>query len=253
VLVPSDPPGDLRSIATVPGQRVVALAALPDGGWAAAFQDVADAGAVMIVRATGERAEVTLAARPSAMDADSRWLFVGDMNGAVHVFDATDLARPVRRVEAHAFDIGSMALSPDGSTLATGSDDRTIALWDVADDGALTERVRLRGHEERVTSLTFSPDGEWLASAGEEPAVLLWNLDVGERVGDPIPVPFDTVVAFARDADRQLLVANDRLDRWDMRFEQWPAIACQVVGSRRLGAAEQRDLLRGEPPLATCP
>jgi WD40 repeat protein len=253
VLVPSDTPDGVRSIARVADQDPVALAALPDGGWAVAFEDISKGGTVVVVRGTGERQDLAMTARPSAIVSEGRWLFVGDMTGTVHVFDAADLARPERVVEAHAFDIGSMALSPDGSTLATGSDDRAIALWNVADDGTLTERVRLSGHEERVTSLTFSPDGHWLASAGEEPAVLLWNLDVGQRVGDPIPVHLNTVVAFALDADRQLLVANIRLDRWDMRVEQWPVIACRIVGSRRLGPVEQDRFLRGEAPVASCP
>ena len=113
-------------------------------------------------------------------------MYVGDMEGALHVFALDDL-RPGAQIDnAHDADIASMAFSPDGSLLATGSDDRTIALWNVAADGGLTERSRLRGHEERVRSLTFSPDGHWLASAGEEPAVRLWNLESARPIGDPI-------------------------------------------------------------------
>ena len=147
-----------------------------------------------------------------------------------------------------------MALSPDGTTLATGSDDRSIALWEIGADGGLTERKRLRGHEERVRSLAFSPDGAWLASAGEEPAVRLWNLAAEAPVGDPITVADRSpVVAFVPGADRQLLVADGRLARWDMRAEQWPQIACRLIGTRRLVDAERVRYLGGEQPAATCP
>ena len=255
VLVPSGTDGALRPIAAIPAQPVVGLAALPDGGWAAAAASskVGGGGTVTVLRGTGERRDVDLNAIPTSIIADGESLFVGDMSGAIHVLSAADPARPARLVQAHPYDIGSMALSPDGSTLATGSDDRTIALWDVGADGGLTERTRLRGHEERVRSLAFSPDGAWLASAGEEPAVRLWNLEVGAPVGDPITLPGGLpVVAFVPGADRQLVVAANRLDRWDMRPEQWPHIACGLIGTRRLVDAERERYLGGEQPAATC-
>jgi WD40 repeat protein len=53
--------------------------------------------------------------------------------------------------------------SADGSTLATGGDDRSVILWDVP-GGCMLHR--LEGHAEVVTSIAFSPDGNFLASAG---------------------------------------------------------------------------------------
>ena len=177
VLVPSGTDGALRPIAGIPEQPVVGLAALPDGGWAA----VGKGGTVAVLRGTGERRDVDLAATPTAIVGDGEWLFVGDMDGAIHVLSAADPGRPERLVQAHPYDIGSMALSPDGSTLATGSDDRTIALWDVSADGGLTERTRLRGQGAGPFA-HLSPDGAWLASGGEEHAVRLWNLAAGAPV-----------------------------------------------------------------------
>src|SRR5437764_11093110 len=64
-------------------------------------------------------------------------------------------------IERHT--IYSLAFSPDGKMLASGSKDRTSKLWDVA-TGKKT--VALLGHAGAVLSVAFSPDGKTLASGG---------------------------------------------------------------------------------------
>jgi WD40 repeat protein len=58
--------------------------------------------------------------------------------------------------------VNSVAFSPDGRLLASGSWDNTIRLWDAA-SGALLRT--LEGHTNTVLSVAFSPDGRLLASA----------------------------------------------------------------------------------------
>ena len=66
-----------------------------------------------------------------------------------------------------------MSFSRDGLTLASGSSDRTVRLWDVA---SATEIATLTGHTDGVHSVSFSPDGATLASGSSDRTVRLWDV-----------------------------------------------------------------------------
>lgn len=74
--------------------------------------------------------------------------------------------------------VNALAVSPDGSTLASGSEDGTVTLWDVAKNQQLGER--LEGHQFGVTSLAFSPDGQRLVSGSADKTAIVW--DVARRL-----------------------------------------------------------------------
>ena len=67
----------------------------------------------------------------------------------------------------------SVTFSPDGFTLASGSLDDTVRLWDVSTGEHLQT---FEGHTGWGRSVTFSPDGTTLASASEDDTMLLWDL-----------------------------------------------------------------------------
>jgi hypothetical protein len=62
----------------------------------------------------------------------------------------------------HTDDVRAVAFSPDGTRLASASDDRTLKVWDTK---AGQELLTLKGHTGRVEAVAFSPDGSRLASA----------------------------------------------------------------------------------------
>ena len=66
----------------------------------------------------------------------------------------------------HTDPVDSVAFSPDGKTLASGSDDDTVRLWDVATGQQIGSP--LTGHTGAVTSVAFSPDGKTLASGSDD-------------------------------------------------------------------------------------
>ena len=69
-----------------------------------------------------------------------------------------------------------LTYSPDGATLASGHDDGTIRLWDVATRNTTST---LDGHRRYIDSVTFSPDGKTLASASADGTVKVWDIETG--------------------------------------------------------------------------
>ncbi|HKR48451.1 MAG TPA: TIR domain-containing protein [Pseudonocardiaceae bacterium] len=79
----------------------------------------------------------------------------------------------------HTGTVYSVVFSPDGHTLATGSDDGTVRLWNVSDPAHPTPLGQpLTGHTNGVLSVAFSPDGHTLATGSIDSTVRLWNLDL---------------------------------------------------------------------------
>ncbi|MFN6274728.1 MAG: NACHT and WD repeat domain-containing protein, partial [Microcystis sp.] len=87
--------------------------------------------------------------------------------------------RESNRLVGHNDGVWSVSFSPDGKTLATGSEDKTIKLWNVETG----EEIRtLKGHNGHVYSASFSSDGKTLASGSEDTTIKLWNLETGQEI-----------------------------------------------------------------------
>ncbi len=109
--------------------------------------------------------------------------------------------------QAHQDPITNLTYSPDGATVATGSQDGTVALWD-ARDGSLIRT--LIGHSDGVNSIAFSPDGQRLISGSDDRTAILWDVSQGTviRVLDPIVDSRVVKVDFSPDGSLVALGGN---------------------------------------------
>jgi WD40 repeat protein len=127
-------------------------------------------------------------------------------------------------LEGHNSNVLSVAFSPDGKKVASGSKDKTIKLWEV-NTGELLQT--LKGHRNKVQSVAFSPDGHLLASGSEDNTIKLWNADTGELI-DTLKGHEDSLlatnrkvfsVAFSPDGKK---IASGNWDKsimlWEVRF-----------------------------------
>ena len=83
-----------------------------------------------------------------------------------------------RTLVGHIGWVMAIAISPDGTWLATAGYDETVRVWDTATGQC---RATLTGHTDRVTAIAISPDGTWLATASDDGTAGVWDAATGHR------------------------------------------------------------------------
>lgn len=106
-------------------------------------------------------------------------LVAGDLTGALHVWNR-DGREPFRSFPAHRGMVECLAISPDGTRLASAGADQLIRLWNTA---TWQPAGRLQGHEAFVFGLCFGKDGKTLYSGDRLGTVKEWKVDDAE--GEP--------------------------------------------------------------------
>jgi WD40 repeat protein/serine/threonine protein kinase len=116
---------------------------------------------------------------------------------------------------AHAARINAIALTPDARLALTGSDDKTLGLWNLADGSCLRA---FHGHEDGVNSVAISQDVETALSGSSDGGVRLWKVKTGECLGVLSGHTSEVnSVTFSPDARLAISSSNDHTIRvWDV-------------------------------------
>ncbi len=106
--------------------------------------------------------------------------------------DATELGRELRQfklengltdeatlLRGHSDTVYSVAVSPNGKYIASGSSDGTLWLWDLKKSEPMH---RLTGHSDKVKAVAFGPDSSWVVSASDDASVRFWRAKDGAEM-----------------------------------------------------------------------
>lgn len=84
-----------------------------------------------------------------------------------------------RKLEGHTNWVNSVAVSPDGRWVVSGSDDKTVKIWDLETGEC---RGTLEGHEQRVSSVTITSDGRRILSGSWDGTIRVWDLQTDHQL-----------------------------------------------------------------------
>jgi len=123
----------------------------------------------------------------------------------------------------HEDKVTSVAFSPDGKTVLSGSDDNTLKLWEVATG---REIRTLTGHGNDVNSVAFSPDGKTVLSGSIDKTLKLWEVATGREIRT-LTGHEDKVTSVAFSPDGKKVLSGS----WDRTLKLWEVASGQLLAT----------------------
>jgi len=118
-------------------------------------------------------------------------------------------------IYGHTQGISSVAFSPDGRHIVSGSWDMTIRVWD-AETGEVIAGP-FEGHDDGVSSVAFSPDGRHIVSGSNDKTIRVWDAETGEVIAGPFEGHDHAVTSVAFSPDGRHIVSGS----WDKTIRVW--------------------------------
>jgi WD40 repeat protein len=110
----------------------------------------------------------------------------------------------LRTLEGHSDSVNSVAVTSDGTKIVSGSEDKTIKVWDLTASGRLLNT--LEGHHDSVSSVAVTPDGTKIVS-GSNKTIKVWDLNNGSNT---FSSKFDSAISsIAISNNRNILAIGD--------------------------------------------
>ncbi|HEY9879594.1 MAG TPA: serine/threonine-protein kinase [Leptolyngbyaceae cyanobacterium] len=141
---------------------------------------------------------------------------------------ATGSWQLVRTINQPGGVVNSLAVSPNGRAIATGSTDHTVRLWDLS-NGELVHTFTKRwgvfgsGHQDKVVAVTFSPDGGVLYSASRDGVIKGWDLATYEAPFDLNNSSWETAALSLTPDGETLITAGG-----EGKIQLWDIPSCQL-------------------------
>ena len=101
----------------------------------------------------------------------------------------------------HSLAVQTVSFSPDGKYIASGSEDKTIKIWEFRTG---REIKTLLGHQSQVNQVLFTSDGKNLISGGRDQKILIWNLESGKNI-KKYNYPDENIVSLDLTSDNRYL------------------------------------------------
>jgi WD40 repeat protein/tetratricopeptide (TPR) repeat protein/predicted Ser/Thr protein kinase len=135
-------------------------------------------------------------------------------------FWETASGRPIGPPLQHQDGITSVAFSPDGKTVLTGSNDKTARQWELATGKPIGQPLQ---HQGTVTSVAFSPDGKTVLTGSNDKTARIWDAATGKPIGSPLEHQ-DGVTSVAFSPDGTTVRTADKM--WRL----WLAATGKTIG-----------------------
>ena len=259
-----NPSGEPRRANLRRGRALVSVAYDPSGQRLATGS--ADRG-VFLWDAVGQSPAEVLARSESdlgdvnslAFSHDGERLYVGGLFVET-VWDIQQRAPLPDTLQGHGGHSRTIALSPDGRTLAGSSADG-ILLWSIPEHALAGQILNLESKDpdaDVTTAMAFNADASILAWASEQGDIVLWDTAARQMLGSPLKLGaagrHEMNQGLAMSPDGRWLAASDpyTVSLWDLDPNSWRQKACQIA-NRNLDESEWAYYLGDEAFRETCP
>ena len=154
-----------------------------------------------------------------------------------------------RKLTGHMRWVNSVAVSPDGKSVVSGSSDRTVKIWDTKTGN---RQATLKGHGRMVNCVAITPDGKRLLSCSSDCTIRIWEFPSGrlERVLEGHQHEVQPVIPIA---DGEMLLSGDGGDDGSIKLWVTGSGECtktiqagQTVMATALSADRKRLLIGGD-------